>query len=363
MKRVAAILLSLLLLLSFGCRAKFDPETAPTEAPTPEPTEEPSCLDAILGEWEISSILIGRELLDAETLGMASTLSFFENGAGTVKAWKGDDVYETVFTYTVSGNEITMLDEDNEAQFAVYDPDTDTLCMEHENLSVAFMRKTGESGGPPAPTPEPSEEPDWTKAVLTEETDDAGGTLIVITAAIPAGATLRIFFPHQADYEYVNMERQTAARRIKIPVEVFFPNAPLEEQTLTITPEVIITTADGAEHAVDCPSFTHTFPMLLLAIDSPGEARTDAFHAKADAAGVYHLYGMVLSDEEGMPAVDAGVTLTVNGTEIPVYEGGVFWTDLTLEDGAPTTYVLIAEKNDYMTVTVTVIVEPNASDT
>jgi uncharacterized lipoprotein NlpE involved in copper resistance len=359
MKRITVLLLAFVLLLSIGCHNQTGPEPEPAEAPTPEPTEAPSCREAILGDWEFHSILIGRERLDPAVLGLESSFSFYANGAGMVKAWRGDDVHEDVFTYTVSGNEITMLDEDNDPMTAVYDPDTDTLILEEENLSIVLVRKTAE----PDPTPEPSEEPDWTKAELTEETDDAGGTLIVITAAIPAGATLRIFFPHQDDYTYTNTGRQTAARRVKIPVEVFFPNTPLEQSTVEITPAVTVTTADGVEHEVDCPSFTHTFPMLLLAIDSDGDPGKDAFRAKADETGVYHLYGMVLSGEEGMPAVDAGVTLTVNGEETPVYEGGIFHAELKLEGGAPTTYVLTAEKNNYMTVTVTVIVEPDLSDT
>ena len=57
------------------------------------------------------------------------------------------------------------------------------------------------------------------------------------------------------------------------------------------------------------------------------------------------------------------MTLTVNGTEIPVHAGGIFATDLPLVDGAPTTYVFVAEKNNYLTVEVAVTVVPNVSDT
>jgi hypothetical protein len=360
MKKLAAVLLALVCLLSSGCHNRVDPETAPTP--------EPSYLDAILGEWEFHSILIGRQLFDPAAFGIDSTLSFYPNGAGVFKAQRGDDVKESVFRYTVSGSEITMLDEENETQIVTYDPETDTLCMEEENMSIVLVRKIAEPDPTPGsgPTPEPPEEPDWTKAELTEETDDDGRTMIMITASIPAGATLRIFFPHQDDYTWTNTERQTAARRVKIPVEVFYPNVPLEQSTVEITPVVTITTADGVGHEVDCPSFTHTFPMLLLAIDSPGEATEDGFIAKADETGVCHLYGMLLTsgtEPSDAGPVEAGVTLTVNGTEIPVYAGGIFATDLPLVDGAPTTYVLVAEKADYMTVTVTVIVEPGVSET
>ncbi|MBR0508159.1 MAG: hypothetical protein IJJ86_06075 [Clostridia bacterium] len=359
MKRLTVLLLSFLLLLSIGCHNPPDPAAGPTDAPTPEP----SCLEAILGDWTFRSILIGNQRYDPKELGMESTLSFYANGAGMLLARRGEgDEYKTVFTYTVSGNEITIYDEDNEPAVIRYDPDTDTLCMEEENMSIVLARRSDEPDATPEPT-EPPEEPDWTKAELEEETDPDGGTLIVITASIPAGATLRIYFPYQADYEFTNGESQLKKRRVKIPVEVFYPNAPLEQNVVVITPAVTLTTADGEEYAVECPSFTHTFPMLLLAVDSPGEARSDAFYARADETGVYHLYGMMLSDGTGTPAVDEGVRLTVDGEGIPVYEGGHFAVDLKLTDGAPKTFVLTAEKNNYMTVTVTVIVEPNTSDT
>ena len=350
MKRFAVLLLALVCLLSSGCHNPTGPESAPTP--------EPSCREAILGDWEFHSILIGRQLLDPGTLGIDSTLSFYANGAGVLKAQRGGDVQEGVFTYTVSGNEITMLDEDNEPMTAVYDPETDTLCMEEENMSIVLVRKTAE----PDPTPEPTPEPDWTKATLERETTEDGVGMVAITVWIPAGATVTIDFPHQDDYTYTNADTRMNPRRVKIPVEVFLPNEPLDEALLTITPRITVTTADGVEHAVECPSFSYEAPMLLLAIDSTGEATGDGFYAKADASGVYHLMGMVLTDEEGTPAADAGVTLTVNGTEIPVYAGGVFLADLPIADGAPTRFVLRAEKNDHLTVTVTVIVEPTVSD-
>lgn len=225
---------------------------------------------------------------------------------------------------------------------------------------------TPEPTAVPTVEPQPSEAPEdhdlWKSVHLDREEDDAGHEMIVITAAIPAGATLRILFPNQDDYSHTNTEGVSKLRRVKIPVEVFFPNEPLDCATLTITPQVTITTADGTEHAMECPSFTHTFPMLLLAFDSEGEASEGAYNVRADRDGVYHLYGMMLSSEEGMPSVDVGVRLTVNGTEIVVYQGGIFYTELSCVGNAPTTYTLIAEKDNYMTVTVDVIVSPDTTD-
>ena len=375
MKKWLAGLLALALLCTFGCRlnrdeAAVEPESAPDtqetsapiEEPTPVPTEAPSCLAAILGDWEIASVEIGGTVHDPEAVGMQSELSFYPNGAGKLNAWVGEDMHGGVFVYTVSGNTITLVDEENDGQTVTYDPITDTLRMEHEDAAVVFVRKADTLEPAPEATPEPTETPDWRSVQLDREEDDAGRTMIVITAAIPAGATLRILFSHQDDYSYTNAEDVLKLRRVKIPVEVFFPNEPLDRTTLTITPQVTVTTADGTEHAVACPSFTHTFPMLLLAFDSDGEASEGAYNVRADRDGVYHLYGMMLSSEEGMPSVDAGVRLTVNGAEIAVYQGGIFFADLGVIDNAPTTYTLIAEKDNYMTVTVDVIVSPVGSD-
>ena len=197
---------------------------------------------------------------------------------------------------------------------------------------------------------------DWTQATLEPYTDDDGNEMVAITVLIPAGATLRIAFPHQDDYVYTNTKSEEAYRRVKIPVAVFYPNEPLDEAELTIAPQVTVTAADGTEHAVDCPSFEHTFPMLLLAIDSEGDPRKDAFYAIADKDGVYRLLGTMLG-EDSKP-IDVGIRLTANDTELVVYMGGIFFADLPCVGNAPTTYVLTAEKNDYMRVRVTVIVLP-----
>lgn len=367
MKKWLAWLLALILLYTAGCTMKRDEAVMEPESPhetreTPVPTEEPSCLAAILGDWEIASVEIGGTIHDPESVGMQSEFSFYQNGAGKLNAWVGEDMHGGVFVYTVSGNMITLVDEENDEQTVIYDPITDTLRMEHEDAAVVFVRKADTPEPALEATPESTETQDWKSVQLDREEDDTGHTMIVITAAIPAGATLRILFPHQDDYSYTNAEDVLKLRKVKIPVEVFFPNEPLDCTTLTITPQVTITTADGTEHAAECPSFTHEFPMLLLAFDSEGEASEGVFNVKADRDGVYQLIGMMLSSEDGMPSVDIGVRLTVNGTEVVVYEHGIFFADLQLVDNAPTTYTLVAEKDNYMTVTVDVIVSPGASD-
>ena len=372
MKKWFAGLLALMLLCTAGCRMKRDeamaePESphetqqtsAPIGEPIPVPTEAPSCLDTILGDWEIASVEIGGKTYDPGSVGMRSSFSFYPNGAGKLEAGVGEDVHGGIFVYTVSGNTITIVDEENDEQTVIYDPDADTLRMEHDNAAVVFVRKTGDASEAAS---EPAEEPDWKSVQLEKTVDDAGHEMIVITAAIPAGATIRILFSHQDDYSYINMENVQKLRKVKIPVEVFFPNEPLTDNVLVIRPSVTMTLADGTEHAVECPSFTHEFPMLLLAFDSEGEASEGVYNVSADRDGVYRLIGMLLSSEDGTPAIDRDVTLTVNGTKAVVYEHGIFFADLKLVGNAPTTYTLVAEKDNYMTVTVDVIVSPGTAD-
>ena len=115
----------------------------------------------------------------------------------------------------------------------------------------------------PEPTAEPEPEPDegWKTAELEKETTETGSEVVEIRVVVPAGATLRIAFPYQDDYIFTNDSGTSSNRIVKIPIEVFLPQEPLSEgETLTVTPQLTITTADGTEHAIECPSFTYTAP-------------------------------------------------------------------------------------------------------
>ncbi len=117
----------------------------------------------------------------------------------------------------------------------------------------------------PEPTAEPEPEPEldegWKTAELEKETTETGVEMIKIHVKIPAGATLRIVFPYQDDYTYTNDSDVSLDHKVKTSIEAFLPEEPLTEgETLTVTPQLTITTADGTEHAIECPSFTYTAP-------------------------------------------------------------------------------------------------------
>ena len=353
---ILALTLMLALLCTVGCSlirrvAATEPDSAQETQETPAPTEAPSCLDAILGDWKIVYVEIGGTIRDPESVGMQSEFSFYPNGAGKLEAGVGEDVHGGIFVYTVSGNTITIVDEENDEQTVIYDPDADTLRMEHDDAAVVFVRKTGDASEAAS---EPAEEPDWKSVQLEKTVDDTGHEMIVITAAIPAGATYRILFPNQDDYTYINTEEKLIYRKVRVPVEIFFPNTPLETAEWEIAPHMTMTTADGTEYEIACDSFTYTFPTLSLEITSPFETAEDgSIRVKAGEYGYYSLTGTVS---------DPSAEVTVNGVETAVYLGGKFMYDFKFPDTATEdtveTITITATKKNCMTASLTIVVEP-----
>ena len=180
--------------------------------------------------------------------------------------------------------------------------------------------------------------------------------MVAITVQIPAGATVKIVFPHQTDYTYTNSGTALAPRRVKIPWAVFYPNEPLSDTYREITPEITVTTADGVVHAIDCPPFALRFAALEIDFLTPGTMQDGVFTAKADASGSYTLWGMVQS----VTGCEAA-RVSVNGEPVILYEGCIFIANLRVVDDAPTTYTLIAEMDNFQTVTETVTVLPQRS--
>ena len=182
-------------------------------------------------------------------------------------------------------------------------------------------------------------------AILQEYIDANGNDMILITVTIPAMSTIRIDFPHQTDYEVVNNEEKISQRIIKIPVEVFYKNAPLTEATVVFTPDITITTADGTVHQVPCASFTRTFPKLNITVIEPVPDEDGVI--MAPESNVVQIRGSV--DPAPDPIPDA---ITVNGVSTTVYEGGSFMYEYHLADGIgeddSEEVTIIARKNDHV---------------
>ena len=178
---------------------------------------------------------------------------------------------------------------------------------------------------------------DDTNAELLETVDDDGVERVHITVMIPSNGTVSIAFPNQADYTWTNTDDKAVARKVKIPVEVFYPNTPLEESTQTFTPDIKIRTADGSEYKVNCPSFTRSFPKLNITVQSPVPDENGTI--MAPESNTVTIQGTI--DEET-------AQLTVNGVATTVYTGGVFMYDYTMSPDATEdteeTVTLVASK-------------------
>lgn len=163
---------------------------------------------------------------------------------------------------------------------------------------------------------------DYKTAQLQEMVDDNNNDLIAITVVVPGNSTVVIDFPNQDDYTYQNNEAKDVTRKVKIPVEVFYPNKPLEEPTITFQPDITINQADGTSYKVSCPTFTRTFPKLNITITAPIPEGDEPF--MAPESNIVSLSGTI--DD---PASD----VFINGVQTVVYTGGVFMYDYKFADG------------------------------
>ena len=110
------------------------------------------------------------------------------------------------------------------------------------------------------PQTTPEAVPDEKTATLLEYVDENGKDIVAITVLVPAHASMTIDFPHQDDYKAVNDHDVAYPRKVNIPVEIFYPNAPVETSSYTIQPTSTVTNVDGSSYNVECPSFTKNFP-------------------------------------------------------------------------------------------------------
>ncbi|MBQ6332329.1 MAG: hypothetical protein IJI34_06105 [Clostridia bacterium] len=206
----------------------------------------------------------------------------------------------------------------------------------------------------PTPEPQPTAVPEdydlWKNAETELYEDLNGGHTIKITAAVPVGATLKVEIPGQENFEYTNTEDELTYRKVHIPIKTYFPNAPLDAPDADYTPHVTITTADGTECEIGCPSVHYTFPTLSIEVTSEGETGGDgSIRVKAGKQGVYTLTFTVS---------EADALVRLDDAELTADENGVFTRELSPVDGAPTTFVLTAEKNNRVTTTMIIVVEP-----
>ena len=224
-------------------------------------------------------------------------------------------------------------------------------------LNCAGSRKTttdpGNQGAneSAAPVSTPEAMPDEKVATLLEYVDDSGKEYVAITVLVPAHGSMTIDFPHQPDHKATNDKDIAYPRRVNIPVEIFYPNTPLEVATQTIQPNITVTTVEGNTYQVECPSFTKTFSPLTITLASP-TAKEDGSIMAAEG-NIVHIEGK-MSPYDYMQ----NPTLTINGIATNVYDGGVFMQDYNLTGTGSETIEIIAKQNNCVTASTTLTVDP-----
>ncbi|MBQ6234520.1 MAG: hypothetical protein IJK54_01250 [Clostridia bacterium] len=200
--------------------------------------------------------------------------------------------------------------------------------------------QTGEQSNTPV-DPATTEAPalDAKTAQLQEMIDENGNDMIAITVVVPANSTVTINFPNQPDYTFTNSEAKDLTRKVKIPVEVFYPNTPLEDPTVVFQPEITITGSDGSSYKVNCPTFTRTFPKLEITVTEPVPEGDEPI--MAPESNVVSLSGVIS---------DPTAEVSINGVVTVVYVGGKFMYDYKFADTATEdtvdTITITATKNN-----------------
>lgn len=194
-------------------------------------------------------------------------------------------------------------------------------------------------------------QPDEKVATLLEYVDDSGKDYVAITVLVPAHGSVTIDFPHQDDYQWTNDKDVAYPRRINIPVEIFYPNEPVDSASLTVQPKITINTQVGSTYEVACPSFTRTLPTLSISLTSP-LSREDGSYMAAE--------GNVVRIEGKMSPYDylQSPTMWINGVAYPVYDDGVFMQDYNLNGASAETLEIKVTQNNHVTASETFTVDP-----
>ncbi|MDO4835594.1 MAG: zinc ribbon domain-containing protein [Clostridia bacterium] len=196
-----------------------------------------------------------------------------------------------------------------------------------------------ENPGDQAQQTEQSNIPDAKHALLQEMIDENNKDMIAITVVVPAHSAVVIDFPNQDDYKFENTDAKDITRKVKIPVEVFYLNQPLEDSTVEFHPDITINAADGSSYKVECASFTRTFPKLNITITAPVPEGDEPIMAPQN--NQISLTGTI---------DDPTAEVSINGVVTTVYTGGVFMYDYKFADGVSEdtedTITIVAKKNN-----------------
>ena len=204
-------------------------------------------------------------------------------------------------------------------------------------------------------TSEPTEAPvtgtqvDYAVTELKEIVDNEGRPCVSITVNTRPGATLTVVFPNRDDYVVQNDKDVDQSYLLTIYKSDYYPNTPVEESTYTVTPQILVTHADGTQESLHVDSFDLTLPTVQLDLSEPSPASIPEDGIMAAEGNTVVITGTV---------DDHTVTVTVNGQPIDVYTGGTFDYTYTLSGDAPETITIEASKAAYVPTSYSFIAKP-----
>ena len=202
---------------------------------------------------------------------------------------------------------------------------------------------------------EPSEAPvtgtqvDYSATKLEELVDSEGKPCISISMTSRPGDTVTIVLPNQDDYVVQNNENSDVPYLLTIPKSCFYPNAPLSDSLYTVTPQILVTHADGNQELLNVDSFDITFSAIQLELLEPAQATIPEEGIMASEGNEISLKGKV---------DDHTVSVTVNGQPVAIYEGGTFEYTYTLSGEEAEEVYIEASKANYVSSNFSFTVTP-----
>lgn len=210
--------------------------------------------------------------------------------------------------------------------------------------------------GGPAATADPNASPDpnagqtvtvnGVSATIESTTTQDGQPGFNLIVSAPNGSVVRIITKATVKTNEFTISQDNRLT-LEIPQDVFLPYDYAETETVSVTPEVEVTLPDGTVTPLSVPAVSLTLPRLNLTITEPASLTVEQ---KPDN-GAITISGTVDNHT---------AEVLVNDTLVPVYEGGVFQTEVVPEVDPETggQIVVTARKENYVTATQTVAVTP-----
>ena len=191
---------------------------------------------------------------------------------------------------------------------------------------------------------------DYSATTLEEIVDDQGRPCINISMTARPGDTVTIVLPNQDDYVVKNEEDTDQPYLMTIFKSCYYPNKPLTDSIYTVTPEIIVTHADGTKDSLHVDSFDIVFPTVQLALKNPAKEDIGEDGIMAPEGNVFVISGTV---------DDHTVAVTVNGQPVTnMYTGGNFDFTYTLSGDEPETVTIEASKADYVPTSYSFVLKP-----